>query len=85
MMDLRKKTAELIKKHIDIPEDSILLLFEMGFLEEHVCKKILIREEYYSKYRTRKKTELKIVLAEKYCVSIHSLEKYISVKNLQIK
>jgi hypothetical protein len=78
MMDIKTKTAELVKRNINIDEDTTRALFDIGLLEEHICRKVLIREEYHSKSAMKRKTELKIYLAEKYCVSMSTVEKYIA-------
>lgn len=80
MIDIRKRTAELVQKNLDIPEEITATLFEFGLLEEHICKRVLIREEYYSRATPKRKTELKIILAQKYCVSLATINKYLALE-----
>lgn len=75
MISIKDKIVELAKQKADIPEDATRALFDIGLLEEHTCRKVLIREEYATKAVTKKKTNLKIALAEKYCVSLSTVEK----------
>jgi hypothetical protein len=70
-------TAKLLKDEMDIPEEETRALFEIGLLEPHVCKKVLIRAEWNSAGDV-KKTDLKYELADKYCVSVSTIEKYVS-------
>jgi hypothetical protein len=77
MIDIQKKTEILIKEKIGVSEDAVKALFDIGLFTEHNCKRVLIREEYFDKMATRKKTDLKIHLAEKYCVSFAAVESYI--------
>ena len=77
MINIKQKTELLIKEKIGLSSDAVKALFDIGLLTENNCKRILIREEYFDKMTTRKKTELKIHLAQKYCISFSMVEKYI--------
>ena len=79
MIDIKVRTAELIKENFDIPKEVTFAMFQFGLLEEHVCKIILIREEFHKKARHKQKTDLKILLAEKYCVSLSTINKYLAI------
>ena len=81
MIDIKTKVISLAQEKADIPPDAMEVLFDMGLLELHVCKKVLIREEYNQKAFTHKKTDLKIALSEKYCVSLSTVEKYLQEKS----
>jgi len=78
MIDIKVRTASLLKENIGISEDTTQALFDIGVLDEGTCRRVLVREEFLSKNQTLRKTELKIALAEKYCVSFSTVEKYIS-------
>ena len=84
MINIRHKTIELATTKADIPADAVQALFDIGLLEEHVCRKVLIREEYAERCAVRNKTNLKITLAEKYCVSLSTVEKYLQGDRLKI-
>jgi hypothetical protein len=79
MIDIRQKTAQLVRENVNLPEDATQVLFDLGLLEMHTCRKVLIRNEYYRKCATRRKTDLKIYLAEKYCVSLSTINKYLAL------
>lgn len=82
MIDIKKKTAELMREDIDIPEETTQILFDIGLLEVHTCKKVLIRQEFRERSRWKTKTDLKMQLAEKYCVSMSTVEKYLQGINI---
>lgn len=77
-MDLRTKTANLLKKRYDIPKEITMALFDDELLTEHQCKKILIRDEYINASTKHRLTELKISLADRYSVSFYTVEKYLA-------
>lgn len=77
-MDIRTKAANLITRRFDIPKSVSMAMFDDELLTEHQCKKVLIRDEYIRASTKLKLTELKISLAERYCVSLSTVEKYIA-------
>ena len=77
MIDIKSKTAVLIKENLGLENDVTHALFDLGLLDEGICKRILIREEYLRKAPSKSKTDLKMFLADKYCVSFHTIEKYV--------
>jgi hypothetical protein len=79
MVNIRKETALLIQENVNLSLDDALILFEIGLLQDHICKRILIRYEYFKKCSNGCKTQLKIKLADKYCVSMSTVEKYIVI------
>ena len=77
-MDIRTRTANLIKKQYGVPKEIIMAMFDAELLTEHQCRKILIRNEYLNASTKLKLTELKISLADQFCVSLSTVEKYIA-------
>ena len=77
-MDLRTKTASMIKRRYGIPKEITMALFDDELLTEHQCKKILIRDEFLNASTKLKLTELKLSMADRYCVSISTVEKYLA-------
>ena len=65
-------------RNYGVPKEITMALFDDEVLTEHQCKKILIRDEYLRSSKKGKLTELKNNLADKYCVSTSSVEKYLS-------
>jgi len=49
--------------------------FDVGLFRVDIARKVLIREEYRRKCSMESKTDLKWQLAEKYCLSVSSIEK----------
>jgi len=80
MINIQDKTSKLLKELLELPEETTIELFNLGILQDHTCRKVLIVEEYKEKCFTMLKTDLKLSLADKYHVSYSSVEKY--VKNL---
>jgi len=67
MIDIRSRTAKLLKKNYDIEEKITFSLFDSGLLEEHNCKKILIVEEYNSRVDIAGK-QMSICSINNYCL-----------------
>lgn len=76
-MDIRTKTANLIKNSYELPKQVTMAMFDDGLLTEEQCKKVLIRNEWLTASTKHKLTELKLSLADRYCVSFSTVEKYI--------
>jgi len=75
MIDIKKQTAMFMMKYFDLPVETTETMFTAGVLEENVCKKVLIRHEFHN--ASGKKGEIKESIADKYCVSISTVEKII--------
>lgn len=82
MINIRDKTATLVKKNFNIEPSITEAFFDIGLIREDIARKFVIREEYFERAKTRKKTDLKITLAEKYCVSLSTIEKYLTETTL---
>ena len=77
-MNIQSETAELIKSQYAIPEDVTINLFLDELLTENQCRKILIRSEYLRTSSKLRLTEIKEMLADKYCLSLSTIEKYLA-------
>lgn len=75
-MDIKAGTANLIEKNYQLPKEVTMAMFDDGLLTEHQCKKILIRDEFVNSSTRLGNMDLKKALAEKYSVSLSSVEKY---------
>ncbi|TSA57522.1 hypothetical protein D4R42_01390 [bacterium] len=75
MIDIRKRSAELLKENFQIEERVTDLLFEKGWIRDDIAKKILLKEEYKQKVEPNGKQILKGKLAAKYHVSVELVEK----------
>lgn len=75
MIDIIAAAAKLIHEELDIPEEDTKALIAIGAMDEYTLKKMLIRKEY-ERSRIPRKIDLKYHLAERYCVSISTIEKY---------
>lgn len=80
MIDIKKGTARILGKFYQLDEPTVLSLFDFGILTEQNCKRILIREEFAERTEVAQKQLLKCHLAEKYCVSLSTVEKYLAGK-----
>lgn len=76
-MNIRKDTAIFMMKCFEIEPEITSIMFDIGLLNEKECKKTLIKNEYNQKRETQQKTQLKYDLADKYCLSIESIRKYV--------
>ena len=45
-INIKVKTVELLKRNFELDAEVTTALFESGILEEHNCRRILIRDEY---------------------------------------
>ena len=81
MINIRERTAEYMKRNLDISTDVTEMMFDIGLIREDLAKRVLIRNEYKVRERTHKKTELKIHLAEKWHVSLSTVEKILTEGN----
>lgn len=77
MIDIKKETAERLKD--SIPEKTVFQLFAIGLITEQSAKHFLIHNEFESSAPVRgHKTEIKEVIAEKYCVSYDLVQKIVA-------
>ncbi|MCK5608071.1 hypothetical protein KAR91_39690 [Candidatus Pacearchaeota archaeon] len=76
-MDIKNQTADLIKKNYKLPEEVTMAMFDDGLLTEHQCKKVLIRDEFVNSSTRLGNMELKESIAEEFCVSLSTVEKYL--------
>ena len=81
MIDIRDRTAEYIFNNLNIERSTTEALFDIGLIREDLAKRVLIRDEYQGKQMIKRKTELKIHLAEKWAVSLSTVEKIITEGN----
>ena len=76
-MDIKTRAANMIVRRYGIPKEVTMAMFDDEVLTEHQAKKILIRDEFLNSSTKLRVTELKISLAERFCVSLSTVEKYI--------
>jgi len=77
MIDIRSRTAKMLKENYRIDEKVTEMLFEKGILREDIMKKVLIREDYKQKVQHNGKQRLRNELAQSYCVSVKLVEKIV--------
>ena len=76
-MDIRSKTVNLIMRRYAVPKAVAVAMFDDNLLTEHQSKKVLIRDEYLNSGEKLQLTQLKQELADKYFVSVSTVEKYV--------
>ena len=81
MIDIRLITAQYVEQNFAITPEVTQTMFDVGLIREDVARRVIIRDEYNRRCRTHKKTELKITLAEKYHVSLSTVEKILTEGN----
>lgn len=82
MINIRNKTATILKQNFNIDPSLTEMLFDVGLIRDDIARRFVIREEYLAKSRSLRKTDLKISLAQKYCVSFSTVEKIVSEPTL---
>ena len=76
MIDIREHTATLLKRDLDIPSEVTGTLFDLGLIDERNAIRVLIKDEYIGYLvGNRSKTNIRIYLAERYCLSYSTIEK----------
>jgi len=78
MIDIQAIVSKVLQANYGITKDITESMFSDGILDEYVCKKFIIREEWNQKAGFVSRTDLKIQLADKYCVSVSTVEKYVA-------
>jgi len=76
-MDIKNQTVTLIEKNYQLSAETVLSMFDDGLLTEHQCKKVLVRDEFINSSTKFENMNLKKSLADKYSVSLSTVEKYI--------
>ena len=76
-MDIKNQTVALIEKNYQLPKEVTMAMFDDGLLTEHQCKKVLIRDEFVNSSSKMMNMELKESIAEEFCVSLSTVEKYL--------
>jgi hypothetical protein len=82
MINIRNQTGDLLCKY-GIDRATTERLFDEKLLDENICKRVLIVNEYNRQLRVSGKTkyDIKIQIADRYCVSYSTVEKYIAALN----
>ena len=76
-MDIKSSTAKLIEKNYQLSAEVTFAMFDDGLLTENQCRKVLIRDEYINSSSKMMNMEIKESLADEFCVSLSTVEKYI--------
>lgn len=76
-MDIKSRTANLIKKNYQLPKEVTMAMFDDGLFTDHQCRKVLIRDEFINSSTRLKNMQLKKALADKFSVSLSTVEKYL--------
>lgn len=78
MIIIEEKTADLFREKYGIAPEATKRLFRDNVLSETYCKRVLIADEFVKRQREGiTKTEIKILLSERYAISYSMVEKYI--------
>jgi len=77
-MNIQLEMAAYIKSEYAISQEVTLSMFDNEMLTEHQSRKVLIRNEYLKLSKKLRLTEIKEKLADKYCLSVSSIEKYLA-------
>lgn len=69
IINIKVSVKKLLKDKYNIDPEVTEQMFKSGMLKEHVCKRILIRDEYNQKVKPEATQILRYELAAKYSVS----------------
>lgn len=75
IINIKVSIKKLLEQNYQINPEITEQLFNEGILKEHICKKFLIKDEYKRKAQPKEKQRVRNMLAEKYCISVSSVEK----------
>ena len=77
MIDVKSETAKRLEGLLD--EDTVFQLFSVGLITERTATRFLVTDEFRKAEVPRGQvTELKDRIAEKYCLSVETIQKYIA-------
>lgn len=77
MINIKAETARHLRDEFNIDSNVTALLFDNGALSMQACRNMLIREEYRKKACSKERQRVKGCIAERYCISIKSVEKIV--------
>jgi hypothetical protein len=75
IINIKVSIKKLLKEKYNIAPEVTEEMFNSGILKEHICKVILIKDEYKQKVKPEESERLRYKLAEKYCVSERFIRK----------
>ena len=75
IINIKVSVKKLFKEKYNIDPEITDEMFKSGILKEYNCRDMLIRDEFMRKSQPREKQRLRNRLAEKYCVSVKTVEK----------
>ena len=81
MIDIRICTADLIERDFNLPAPITEAMFDLSLIEERNAIHVLIQDEYLHLIHRHRKTDIKIILADKYCLSYSTIEKIVAGLN----
>lgn len=77
MIDVKNETAKRLKDKV--PEETVFELFSVGLITEGSAKRFLIADDFEKSNPKRgEKSTVKNKLADRYCVSADTVDKYLS-------
>lgn len=78
MINIREKTADFLQEKQGIPKDKTEAMFDSHILNENYCRRVLVAHEYKKRSTSSmSKTDIKVLLSDRYCISYSTVEKYI--------
>lgn len=81
IINIKVSIKKLLEQNYQINPEITEQLFNEGILKEHICRDLLIKEEYKRKARPKMRNRLKANLADKYCLSFAAVEKILQKQN----
>lgn len=78
MKGIREGTAKMLEEDFAMDPQLTETLFDFGILDELTCRNKLIQRDFQRLMPRSKVTDLRLTLADKYCVSFSTIDKITS-------
>lgn len=75
MTNVRESTAKMLEEDFQVDPQITESLFDFGFLDVAACRNELIKREFHQIGKRETKTNAKLRLSDKYCVSYSLVDK----------
>jgi len=77
IINVRVSIKKLLKEKYNIAPEVTDQLFNSGMLSHTACRDMLIQQEYKQKARPKERQLVKYQIADRYCLSVSSVEQII--------
>ena len=75
MIDIKSCSAKYLKDNFDLEPEVVDLMFDVGILQPHTMRNVLIKHEFEKRIEPKEKERVKVELADKFCVSYGTIKR----------